>query len=150
MIFSPLKKAWSKAQDKHKRATGNAVNKTIFLVVYATAHLNAFSRENILAAFCKTGVVPFNPSVIPASDLAPSHTTLTTAGLALPLDLPSQHVYDTFESHLACSHARFCDVCQSTLISAVPHTMLLLAAQSQLPTASENADCQTAVTPTPI
>jgi hypothetical protein len=40
------------------------VDKTNFLSVYAEAHLQALLKENIIAAFQKTGIVPLNCDVI--------------------------------------------------------------------------------------
>ena len=105
VIFAPLKKAWSAARDDHERETGQSVDKKSFLRVYAKAHKKAFTMDNICAAFRKTGVVPFNPDVIPEDALAPSQTTATAATTYLPLELesPARHMYDAMHACLARS-----------------------------------------------
>jgi hypothetical protein len=88
VIFSVLKRSWSKYHDDFKRETGKKVSKQNFLAIYAKAHLEALSKNNIIAAFKKTGVVPFNPDVIMETMLAPSHTSSTQSGLPIPLTSP--------------------------------------------------------------
>ena len=88
MIFSVLKRSWSKYCDEYERKTEKAVKKGQFLGVYAQAHLEAFTTENIKSAFRLTGVVPFNPEIIPESALAPSRTVSSTAGLPIPPQTP--------------------------------------------------------------
>ncbi|KAF9440609.1 hypothetical protein P691DRAFT_793161 [Macrolepiota fuliginosa MF-IS2] len=58
-----------KEQDKFERTTKQSVNKTNFLAVYA-----------------KTGIVPFNPDIIPETSLAPSLETSAAGITPLPLD----------------------------------------------------------------
>ncbi len=84
VIFSPLKRAWSKARDNYERTKG-VVNKTNFLEVYTTAHLEAFSPGNIKSAFRKTGVVPLNRNAIPTTAMAPSLELSVRGTLPFPL-----------------------------------------------------------------
>lgn len=83
-----LKRAWSEARDEHERRTGTDVTKTNFLSIYAKAHLQAFTHDNVLAAFRKTGIVPFNPDIITTDMMAPSLETSTRDGF-LPIRQPS-------------------------------------------------------------
>lgn len=62
--------------------------------VYAEAHLKALTKENILAAFRKTGIVPFNPDVITDEMLAPSQTSSTEGPLPLPAEEPTTILTD--------------------------------------------------------
>ncbi|PPR07729.1 hypothetical protein CVT26_003722 [Gymnopilus dilepis] len=101
VIFGPLKRAWSKFRDEFERKTGRAIGKTHFLAVYAQAHLEALTKENIEAAFKKTGVVPFNPDVITEAMMAPSHTTSTQSGLPVPLSSPVRVMSDMIHRVLA-------------------------------------------------
>ncbi|KAF8226871.1 CENP-B protein, partial [Tricholoma matsutake] len=64
VIFSILKRWWTEARDKYEQQQGHKVDKTNFLSIYAKAHLQALSKENIIAAFRKTGIVPLNRNVI--------------------------------------------------------------------------------------
>jgi hypothetical protein len=101
VIFSVLKRAWSKNRDEYERETGKPVNKSNFLSVYAKAHIEAFTSTNIKAAFRVTGVEPFNPDVIPESALAPSQTTSTEAGLPIPPQTPVRIMSDMINRVLA-------------------------------------------------
>ena len=71
VIFGPLKQAWTIARDDYEQR-GGQVSKRNFLSVYATAHTNALTANNIKSAFRKTGVVPLNPDVITDTMTAPS------------------------------------------------------------------------------
>ena len=101
VIFSVLKRAWSKFRDDYERQTKQAVNKTNFLSVYAKVHIETFTEANIRSAFRATGVVPFDPSVITENMLAPSRTTSTIAGLPIPLPAPIQILSDMIHCSLA-------------------------------------------------
>lgn len=89
VIFSILKRAWTEFRDAFERNSGKKVTKSNFLTIYAQAHNKALTKENIIAAFAKTGVVPFNPDVITDAMMAPSLETSTSAHAAVVLDLPS-------------------------------------------------------------
>ncbi|RXW15028.1 hypothetical protein EST38_g10826 [Candolleomyces aberdarensis] len=100
IIFSPLKKAWTKSHDDYEREKGR-VNKGCFLEVYGRAHQEALSSHNIITAFRKTGVVPFNPDVITEDLLAPSRETSTSTGLPVPPDSPVRIVSDLLHATVA-------------------------------------------------
>jgi hypothetical protein len=100
VIFSILKRSWTKFRDDFER-NGAKVAKTNFLSVYAKAHLEALSKENIISAFKKTGVVPFNPDVITATMLAPSRTSSVLSGLPLTLTSPVRVMTDCIDRYLA-------------------------------------------------
>jgi len=97
-----LKRAWSKHRDEYERKTGKAVKKDRFLAIYAQAHLEAFTTENIKAAFRVTGAVPFNPDAIPESALAPSCSSSIMAGLPIEPDTPTRILSDMIHCYLAC------------------------------------------------
>lgn len=88
VIFSPLKKYWQQERDVEERERGQRVSKTNFLSVYGRAHIRALTPENIKMAFKKTGVYPFNPSVIPEDKLAPAYKTSTNHHPIVPLKTP--------------------------------------------------------------
>jgi hypothetical protein len=78
------------------------VDKTNFLSVYAQAHVKALSKENIISAFRKTGVVPFNPDVITDAMLAPSIMSSSRGGvLPLPQTSPVRVMEDMIHRQLA-------------------------------------------------
>ena len=64
----------------------------LFLEVYGAAHIEAFTEVNILASFKKTGIHPFNPSVISAHQMEPSTTSSTCGTLPIPLPSPVKKV----------------------------------------------------------
>ncbi|KAJ2929523.1 hypothetical protein H1R20_g7583, partial [Candolleomyces eurysporus] len=100
IIFSPLKKAWTKSCNDYERKKGR-VNKGCFLEVYGCAHQEALSSHNIITAFQKTGVVPFNPDIITEDLLAPSRETSTSMGLPVPPDSPVRIVSDLLHATVA-------------------------------------------------
>ena len=87
VIFSVLKRSWTKFCDDFER-NGAKVAKTNFSSVYAKAHIEALSKENIISAFKKTGIVPFDPNVITITMLVLSHTSSTKSSLPLALTSP--------------------------------------------------------------
>jgi hypothetical protein len=56
---------------------GHIVDKINVLEVYAEAHSKTLTPVNIKAAFCKTGVIPFNPDIVTKEMMAPSLVTST-------------------------------------------------------------------------
>ncbi|KAJ8474688.1 hypothetical protein ONZ51_g7033 [Trametes cubensis] len=88
VIFSVLKRQWTRVRDEFERTKGVRVNKTNFLAVYAEAHQAALTESNIKAAFRKTGVVPFNPDIITSEMMTPSLETSTQGSLPLPPTSP--------------------------------------------------------------
>ena len=72
IIFALLKCRLTEEHDLYERRTGKHIGKNNFLEVYGKAHNQALTLENIKAAFRKTGLCPFDPSVIPAEAIAPS------------------------------------------------------------------------------
>lgn len=119
VIFSALKRAWSDERDRFKKS-GPAVSKLNFLSVYAKAHTHTFTKENILSAFKKTGLVPFNPDVVTHEMMAPSLETSTSSFLLLPLTSPVQEIVDLISQHCARKHWHedICDGNEEIQISA--------------------------------
>lgn len=88
VIFSALKRHWTEARDTYERRTGIKVSKANFLSIYTEAHAKALTCENVKAAFRKTGVVPFNPSVVTPIMMAPSAESSVHGTLPLPQASP--------------------------------------------------------------
>jgi hypothetical protein len=109
VIFSVLKQAWSDEWDKFERS-GPPVSKLNFLSVYGRAHVRAFTKANILAAFSKTGIVPFNPNVVTTEMMAPSLETSISSLLPLVLTSPVQEVIDLISHHRARKRKREDDI----------------------------------------
>lgn len=74
-VFSVLKRFWAEERDKWQREKGEKITKETFLAIYGRAHIRALTPELIAAAFRKTGVWPYNPSVVTSSMMAPSKET---------------------------------------------------------------------------
>src|ERR1700734_3960349 len=71
-LLSVLKWYWAEEREKWEREKGEKVNKENFLAVYGTAHVRALTRKIISLAFRKTGVWPYDPSVVTTDMMAPS------------------------------------------------------------------------------
>jgi hypothetical protein len=63
--------------------------------------MEALTKENILSAFCKTGVIPCNWDMITEQMMAPSATTSTHATLPIPQASPVHMMQDMIHRHLA-------------------------------------------------
>lgn len=81
VVFAILKRCLSEEHDAWERKTGEAVSKTNFLAIYGRAHLRALTPATIRSAFCKTGIHPFDRSVIPTLVMAASKETLCQSHL---------------------------------------------------------------------
>jgi len=75
VIFSPMKQEFGRRRDKLFYEKGEAISKENFLQVYGETHLAVLTPELIKTAFRKTGIVPFDCSVITGDKLAPSRDT---------------------------------------------------------------------------
>ena len=75
IVFATVKWCLSNERDTWERETGEKISKTNFLGIYGRAHLHALTPNNIEAAFHKTGVWPFDLSVITHEMMAASKET---------------------------------------------------------------------------
>ncbi|KAL4253004.1 Centromere and Transposable Element-Derived Protein [Pleurotus pulmonarius] len=101
VIFSALKRAWMICRDAYERENGCSVGKANFLKVYADARSKALTKDNILAAFRKTGVSPFNPNAITADMMAPSISSSSQGGLPIEPPSPVRVIVDMIHRELA-------------------------------------------------
>lgn len=92
VIFSVLKRRWSDVRNEYERNCGHHVNKSNFLGLYAKAHMQTLTKDNIMSAFKAMGIVPFNPDVITATKMAPSLETSSQSGLPVYLSSPVRAV----------------------------------------------------------
>ena len=74
-VFSVLKRLWAEERDKWQWEKGEKITKAHCLAIYGQAHLRALTPVLITAAFCKTSVWPYDPSVITKDMMAPSKKT---------------------------------------------------------------------------
>lgn len=75
VVFATVKRCLCEERDKWEHSTGEKFSKTNFLGIYGRAHLRALQPETIKASFRKTGVWPFDPTVITEAMMAPSKET---------------------------------------------------------------------------
>ncbi|KAF8220795.1 DDE-domain-containing protein, partial [Tricholoma matsutake] len=101
VIFSVLKQWWTEARDEYKHQRGHKVDKTNFLSVYTQAHTQALSKENIITAFWKTGIVPLDRNVITDEMLAPSTTSSSRGFLPIQQVSPVRVMEDLIHRQLA-------------------------------------------------
>ncbi|KIK82069.1 hypothetical protein PAXRUDRAFT_154609, partial [Paxillus rubicundulus Ve08.2h10] len=64
VIFGPLKHYWTQECDQIESSRKQSITKSNFASVYAQAHLQALTPDNICTTFQKTGAWPFNPDVV--------------------------------------------------------------------------------------
>ncbi|KAF5344297.1 hypothetical protein D9758_012308 [Tetrapyrgos nigripes] len=98
VLFKPLKQYWREAKEKLFREKHQQIKKSNFLMVYGEAHLRALTPGNIMAAFEKTGVWPFNPNVITLDMMAPSKDTSSTGSLPVPEPSPVRAVSNLMQA----------------------------------------------------
>ena len=89
VLFSPHKHAFAEEHEKHEQETGQTLECAEFVVVNHWAVLHVFTPSNILAAFHKTGIQPFGPTVITKKMLAPSIPTSLQLPQVFPIVQPS-------------------------------------------------------------
>jgi len=87
-----LKLHLSQERDKWFHTTGQPINKNNFLQILSEAYVFALTPENVKTVFRKTGIVPFNPSVITADMLATSKETSTEAHLPVTKKTASEPI----------------------------------------------------------
>ena len=88
VMFAILKRYLSKERDKWEHETGEKISKSNFLAVYGRAHNRALTPETITTSFHKTGVWPFDPTIITKDMMAPSKETSCQAHLPVPPATP--------------------------------------------------------------
>ncbi|KIK65808.1 hypothetical protein GYMLUDRAFT_70101 [Collybiopsis luxurians FD-317 M1] len=88
VIFSPLKRFWTDEKTKLFQKKHQRVRKDNFMAIYGAAHKKTLTPENIHAAFKKTGVWPFDRSVITPDMMATSKETSLKSYLPVPQPSP--------------------------------------------------------------
>lgn len=88
VVFATVKRCLCEERDKWEHSTGERFSKTNFLGIYGRAHLQALTPDNIKALFRKTGVWPFDPTVITPAMMAPSKETSCEGFLPIALATP--------------------------------------------------------------
>ena len=91
-----FKGAGRKSETKLNEIRVRWYQKKKFIAIYGAAHIRSLTPDNIQAAFRKTGVVPFNPNILRAEQMAPSHETSLQANMPLPFSTPVKIIMDAF------------------------------------------------------
>jgi DDE superfamily endonuclease len=99
VCFARMKEAWKDAINRFEQLHRTQVTKGNFTKVFGEAFLMAFTRPTILAAFEKTGIYPYNPSVIMERQMEPSKATSTHGSFPLPQPSPVRAVMTAFHHH---------------------------------------------------
>lgn len=95
VCFGVLKVLWGVERDRIEKEEGGTVNKSNFISVYARVREKTFTPELIKKAFSKTGIQPWDPSVITPEMMAPSKSHSTEVGAPLPLPSPIREIRNT-------------------------------------------------------
>lgn len=119
--FGSLKTNWAKERGKWEEENGTKVRKSEFLQVYGPAREQTFTKPTILSSFRRTGIVPFDPSVITKQQLAPATVHSTKGSFPLPQNSPVRAVMAAFHS-----------------VSGPPPTLNLLPSPSDIPSSPIN------------
>lgn len=103
--FAAMKKHWAK--ERHRLELDSIkVTKSNFLKYFAPVYQRTFTKENILSAWRRVGLIPFNPSVITAEKLAPSTEMSINVEMPTSLDGPFQAVLEAASSSLMATSRR--------------------------------------------
>jgi hypothetical protein len=87
--FAEMKRLWTIARNDIEQNKDGTFSKASFLKVYAEVRKKAFTRKIIKAAFKKTGIRPFDPSVITPEQMAPAEALSSTSGAPLAMPTPT-------------------------------------------------------------
>lgn len=84
-VYKSLKSAWGKVLNEHMAGNPNdKPTRLKFFEFFNPAFIAAMSHSNITNAFKRTGILPFNRTVIPADATAPSQLTADTESPTSP------------------------------------------------------------------
>lgn len=78
VVFALLKSYWGAEKLSHEYEKGQAVLPSDFVAVWGRAFAHTVTKSHIKATFKKTGLIPFNPTVITTTQMAPSELTTTS------------------------------------------------------------------------
>lgn len=87
-VFGPLASCWkSEVNDASRKNI--AITKYNLLEIYSRARDRAFTQTTIQSAFRKTGIHPFDPSMIEETAFSPALNTTTQTAQPIPTTLPA-------------------------------------------------------------
>ena len=102
VVFDVLKLYWMQAKEKWEREKRTTIDETNFLEIYGAAHMKAPTPKTIRMMFEKTGVVPFNPSIVTAEMMALSLESSYRSHLPLAPSSPMKIIMDLMHDMLEC------------------------------------------------
>ncbi|KAF8976513.1 hypothetical protein BDQ17DRAFT_1267255, partial [Cyathus striatus] len=98
IIFVVLKWKLSQEPDEFAWTHAGDIKKENFLEIYGRAHITTLSADNVKAAFQKTGVLPFNPSIVTSVMLAPSKPKSMQSNLLAEPPTPLRTIVKMFQN----------------------------------------------------
>ena len=105
VVFSPLKRRWSEECQTFEVSKRQWVTKQNFITIFGRAHQHVLTPELVRTAFKKTGVWPFDASLVTKEMMALSLETSSWDHLPLPQPSPV-HALTTFMHHIHSTSVR--------------------------------------------
>jgi hypothetical protein len=99
VCFAKFKAAWQAHAAEYHSLHHHKVKKEHLAEVFGKAFLASFTEDTIRAAFSSTGICPFNPDVITAEQMKPSHVTSIKAALPISMSSPVRAIVSAFAKH---------------------------------------------------
>lgn len=99
ICFARMKETWKQVIIDFEALHWAKVTKADFAGLFDKVYQIAFTKETIEAAFCITGVYPFDCSVITKKQMWPNETTLVKGVFTITYTRPIQAIVTTFWSH---------------------------------------------------
>jgi hypothetical protein len=87
-VFGPFQRAWIERCDEIVEDTGEEMPRADFVREYMAVREASFKKENVLSAWRKCGISPFDPDIFTDEDYAPS-IPFSFAAPQLPQNFPS-------------------------------------------------------------
>ena len=99
VCFAIMKKWFEQSIRQFEEEKKRTVKKEDFLRVFGKAFIQSFTRETNKKVFEATGIVPFNPNVVTADDMAPSKATSTRGTFPQALNSPQKAIMMVFRQN---------------------------------------------------
>ncbi|KIY52235.1 DDE-domain-containing protein, partial [Fistulina hepatica ATCC 64428] len=99
VCFAHMKACWQEEIQTYEEAHRKPPAKADFTSLFGSAYLRAFTPETVKAAFEKTGIYPFNPNAVTATQTKPSLPSSLKGTFPLPMPSPVRAVMAAFSAH---------------------------------------------------
>ncbi|KAJ8304314.1 hypothetical protein KUTeg_017897 [Tegillarca granosa] len=111
-VFGPFEVAWRSACHSHLRDTGgNIITRYDVCKIACSVYTKTLTPSNIQSAFKKSGIYPFDPSIIPDTALAPA--------LSFPVEIvpTAANVTTSTASDLTCPSSSNVNLCNHSNVN---------------------------------